>query len=577
MIAIREKIKQLVVKAARKAGFVVDFDFSLETPDLDIHGDYATNIALILAKKSGKNPLEAANLLKTEILRLESKLFEKLEVAGPGFINFWLKQEYFLENIKNIIKIGDKFGRTKTIRQKVMVEYAHPNTHKEMHIGHMRTLITGEALARILEFAGAKIFRANYQGDIGPHVAKSIWGTAQILKERNQAWEQWETKPCLDKAHLLGEGYVRGNRDYEGNKEEIDDLNAKLYRRDKQVMSVYLRTRKWSLDYYDDFYKRFNTRFDRLFFESEVANPGKKIVLENIGKVFEKSQGAVIFDGEKYGLHKRVFVTADGYPTYEGKDMALARLQAKVFRFDRNIHVVANEQAEYFKVIFKALELLDPWFKGKEYHLSMGMVNLVNQKISSRQGIVITVDGLLRDVESLVKELASDHLRAGQEAEGAIEKITLGAVKYSVLKTHPTLNVEFDLKQSVSLEGDSGPYIQYTYARAKSVMQKSNIKNKNDKSKLKKKNDVGLNNDELMILRWLIRFPEIVARAAGTLAPNLVCGYLFELCQKFNLFYQKNRIIGSENEAFRLILTRAVSQTVKNGLWLLGIDAPERM
>ncbi|MDP2930810.1 MAG: arginine--tRNA ligase, partial [bacterium] len=556
------------------ASLIIEFPL----PDF---GDATTSFALKHWRNFGfNNPIDFSRKIMENLNADKGlmKVISKVSVDGIGFINFWFKPEYLSAQMDDINKAGSDFGKTKVKREKIMVEYAHPNTHKEMHIGHMRTLITGEALARILEAVGAKIFRANYQGDIGPHVAKSIWGTTKILAERGQTFEQWEMKTASEKAHLLGEGYVRGNQDYESHKAEMDDLNADLYDRAEKVMPVYLRTRKWSLDYYNEFYKRFGTCFDRLFFESEVDGPGKKLVMENIGKVFEKSDGAIIFDGEKHGLHKRVFVTSGGYPTYEGKEMALAFKQRQTFRFDKNIHVVANEQAEYFKVVFKAIESLDPWFRGRECHLSMGMVNLVNQKISSRRGIVITVDSLLDDVKSLVKELTNMAGKTDQEIDDIGNKVTLGAVKYSVLRAHPTLNVEFDLKQSVSLEGSSGPYIQYGYARCKSVLEKAKCKAPAfAKAMAGKQNQKSLNDDELMILRWLVRFPGTIINSAEQMAPNLICGYLFELCQKFNHFYQENRVIGSENESFRLSLTQAVAQVLKNGLWLLGIEAPERM
>ncbi|MBU4351047.1 arginine--tRNA ligase [Patescibacteria group bacterium] len=563
---------ELLKKQAKKAlSDKIDLsDIVVEFP-LPEFGDYSLNLALKFWQDFGfKNPHEFAVKIKEDLDQNKQlmKVISKIQVEEPGFINFWLKPEYLLDVVKEINKAGSRFGRTREMSQKIMVEYAHPNTHKEMHIGHMRTLITGEALSRIFETAGAKVFRANYQGDIGPHVAKSIWGTIQLLKERSQTWEQWEAESSFKKAHLLGEGYVRGNQDYESHKEEIDDLNADLYQNNPKVMPIYFRTRKWCLDYYDNFYKRFGTHFDRLFFESEVAEEGKKLVLANLGKIFEKSDGAIIFDGTKYGLHKRVFVTAEGYPTYEGKEMYLAQKQRQTFKFDKNVHVVANEQAEYFKVVFKAIELLDPWFKNRERHLSMGMVNLVNQKISSRRGIVITVDGLLDEVKTMARQLTSSSKELGSETEDIIEKITLAAVKYSVLKAHPTLNVEFDLKRSVDMDGSSGPYIQYVFARCKSVLEKA-----------KGSAMVGrvLSDEELVVARWLTKFPEIILRSAEQMAPNLICSYLFELCQKFNNFYQKNRIIGSKEESSRLALTKAVAQVIENGLWLLGIEAPSRM
>src|SRR5690606_16182807 len=214
-----------------------------------------------------------------------------------------------------------------------------------------------------------------------------------------------ETLTDNEKAHLLGEGYVKGNQEYEAHKAEIDQLNNQLYQQHPEVMPVYQRTRQWSLDYYDSLYARFGTTFDKLYFESQIAERGKQIVLENVGTIFEESEGAIIFNGEKHGLHTRVFITAAGNPTYEAKEMGLAPTQYEDFAFDRNIHVVANEQAGYFQVVIKALQLLD-WekFKG-EYHLSMGMVDLVGQKMSSRTGVIITVDALLDEIKNALKPL----------------------------------------------------------------------------------------------------------------------------------------------------------------------------
>ncbi|MBI3887597.1 arginine--tRNA ligase [Candidatus Microgenomates bacterium] len=402
---------------------------------------------------------------------------------------------------------------------------------------------------------------------MSPHVAKAVWGTEKLLKEKNINWGDAQKYTLSEKAHLLGQGYIEGNKSYEENKEEIDGLNKKLYVKDPSVKDVYERTRKWSLDYYSSFYSRFYTHFDKLYFESEMADPGKKIVLENVGKVFEESDGAIVFAGEKYGLHTRVFVTKDGNPTYEGKDMALAPAQFNDFPFDKCVHVVANEQTGYFQVIIKALELINPNLEGREYHLPMGMVQLVGQKISSRTGVLVTVDGLLDDVKALLKELTKD--------ENSLEPTTIAAVKYSVLKTSPIMNSTFDLEKSVSLDGDSGPYIQYSYARARSVLRRANfqfeISNFNSNFKIQTSN---LQTEEIAVLRFVYRFPEVVEAAARTYSPNLVCTYLFELAKRFNNFYNSCPILDNE---FRLALTQATSIVLKNGLNLLGIESLERM
>lgn len=549
------------VKIAKAAGIEVE-QVKLEHPEREEFGDYSTNIALIL--KGGRQLAEKiAGKIK------EDEMIKKVEVAGSGFINVWLQTDVLSKSFDSLL-IDQKLRN-----KKIMVEFAHPNTHKELHIGHMRTLITGEALSRILTAVGATVFRANYQGDVGPHVAKSIWGTQKLLEERKLSWSDVNEWDALKRAHLLGEGYVKGSGEYEANKVEIDELNTRIYQRDEQTGEVYQQTRRWSLDYYDTFYKRFGTKFDRLYFESEVDTLGKKLVEEQVGKIFEKSEGAIIFDGERYGLHKRVFVTAAGNPTYEAKDMALAPLQFSEFQFDTCIHIVANEQASYFQVIIKALELLDPKFKGREFHLSMGMVQLVGQKMSSRTGVIMTVDGLLDEVKSEVVKMINREDKSDEEVGEIAEKVTLGAVKYSVLKTHPTLNTAFDIKTSITVDGNSGPYLQYTYARTKSVLAK-NKEGVADK-------DWGsyeFNSEEMAVLRYLIRFPEVVEEAAIRYAPNLVCNYLYELAQKYNSFYNQHSVLSADNseaKSFRLAMTKAVGEVLKDGLNLLGIAAPERM
>ncbi len=306
-----------------------------------------------------------------------------------------------------------------------------------------------------------------------------------------------------------------------------------------------------------------------------MVEPGKKIVEENVGRVFEKANGAIIFPGEKYGLHTRVFVTQNGNPTYEGKEMGNAFAENKAFPFDLKIHVVGSEQAGYFQVVFKALELLDPEkFAAKQHHLSMGMVSLVNRKMSSRTGDILRVDWLLDQVKGKVEELMKEGRIETEEKSKVAEQIAIGAVKYSVLKVGATQDVAFDIDRSVSLEGDSGPYLQYSFARTQSVLKKAVISN--IKFPL---SNVKLENEELQLLRLISKFDEVVIEAAEKYSPNIVCTFLYELASTFNLFYQKHSILKAKDEIkeFRLALTKAVGKRLQHGLDLLGIQAPEEM
>jgi len=438
----------------------------------------------------------------------------------------------------------------------------------------MRTLITGEAVARLLEAVGNDVFRANYQGDIGPHVAKALYGIRKLMAEKDLSLEKIESWSNEKKARFLGEGYALGSQEYENNKDAIDNINMQLYANSPEIADLYRITRQWSLDYYNEFYSRFYTTFDKLFFESTMVASGKRIVEENTGNVFERANGAVIFPGEKYGLHTRVFITQAGNPTYEGKEMGNAFAEYETFKFDRKIHVVANEQAGYFKVVFKALDLIDPEkFAGKQFHLSMGMVNLIGRKMSSRTGDVLTVDWLLDQIKEKVERLVSEgRIESDKKAE-LVEQIIVGAVKYSVLKVGATQDVAFDIERSVSLEGDSGPYIQYTFARTQSVLSKSEIRNPKFETTMKPEKE------ELQLLRLISRFDEVVEDATEKLAPNAIATYLYDLASSFNLFYQKHPILKAEGDTreFRLALTQGVGKRLQQGLHLLGIKAPEKM
>lgn len=527
-------------------------------------GDYSTNVALQLSKQDNGNgkqtPQEIANKIVARVKSQESskKYLEKVEVAGNGFINFFVKDSEFIKGIINI----DKPEKTKS--KKILVEYGHVNPLKEIHIGHLRTFILGESICRILEFSGNEVFRANYQGDIGLHIAKAIWGIKKTGIPENELTLE-------EKARFLGKAYAQGNSSYETKievKEEIDKINKNLYLKDASLKDIYELARSWSLDYFKPIYELLGVKYDRCFFESEVFESGKQIVEENIGKVFESSEGAIIFPGEKQGLHNRVFITKAGNPTYEGKEIGLAKLEYDTFNYDDSIHVVASEQEGYFEVVIKAIEELFPKLKGKKKHLSYGVVDLKQGKMSSRTGNVITVNDILNAVcEKVTDVMKKNRINIDEEI---VRSVALGAIKFTYLKYSPRPNIVFDLEQSVSLDGDSGPYIQYTYARIQSVL-------KNAVKKDKGLDIVKLDKQERLLLRHLIFFPDICSKSARELHPNILTTYLTELAKIYNLFYQDCRIIGSEKEIFRLGISDQVAKVLKTGLNLLGIEAPERM
>jgi len=383
------EVEKTIKDFIKKAGVKGEVEFT--TPPNPNMGDMAFP-CFDLAKVQGKKPNEVAKTLVSKLRKQKTSLVDKVELAGP-YVNFHLN----LPELAKLVlqSLNKDLGKHSLGKgKKIMVEFAHPNTHKAFHIGHLRNAVTGESLVRILENAGYKVVRANYQGDVGMHIAKCLYAIFKYDKNgiANQAQQS------LDKRiKYLGEMYAKGSQEFEKSekvRKEIGDLNSQIYLRDKSIQEVYKATREWSLEYFDKIYQRLDTHFDRLYFESEVFEPGKKIVLKFLKKgVFVESQGAIIFPGSEYDLHDRVFVNSKGYPTYEGKDMALAKLQFKEYKPDKILHVVAREQSGYFQVMFKALEQTLPKSKGKEEHLLYGWVSLKQGKMSSRTGQVVWGSG----------------------------------------------------------------------------------------------------------------------------------------------------------------------------------------
>src|SRR3989344_1006876 len=425
---IKQKILEDLKKVINQLGYPTT-DIVCNIPKNPAFGDYSTNLALQLAKQKSssdkQNPIDIANKIikKLKSFDFAQDNFYEIKVAGGGFINFFIKGESL---VKNLDSFSDLAKHTNT--QKTLVEYGHVNPLKEIHIGHLRTFILGESICRILESLGNQVYRANYQGDIGLHIAKAIWGIKKIgLPTENLSLGQ--------KASFLGKAYADGNNAYENDieaKKQIENINVALYQKEPELKELYELTRNWSLEYFEPIYESLGIKYDRCFFESEVFEKGKRKVLEHFPKLFEKNEGAIIFPGEKYGLHTRAFINSAGNPTYEGKDMGLAKLEYDTFNYDSSIHVVASEQEGYFQVIFKAIEILFPYLKGKKYHLSYGLVDLKEGKMSSRTGNVVTVNDLVGAVSEKVREIMkANRLEVDQTI---VKQVALGAIKFAYLK-----------------------------------------------------------------------------------------------------------------------------------------------
>ncbi len=573
MLPITETIKIKIASTLQTLGLPAG-EIKLEHPTELVFGDYSSNVAMALAKGAGKNPLELAEVIAHEISKDLEEEIERVEAVKPGFINFHLSKKFFSQSTEIIDNEEEDFGKSKLLKgTKVLIEYTQPNPFKQFHIGHLMSNAVGESLSRVIEFSGAEVVRANYQGDVGLHVAKCIWGI--LHKDSEYLFD--DSHSLEESIKFMGECYVAGNAAYEedeSSKKEIVLINKQVYEEsDERVNKIYVIGRKLSLDHFETIYKKLGTKFDYYFFESQTWRAGKALVENHIADgIFEKSDGAIVFAGEKHGLHTRVFINSEGLTTYEAKDLGLCELKIETVKdFDQSIITTAVETKEYFKVVHKAFSLIRPEAK-KTVNVSHGFLRLTTGKMSSRLGNVITGESLLTSTEELALEKISNRELDEGDKKTIAEVVAVGAIKYTILRQSPGKDIIFDPEKSISFEGDSGPYLQYSYTRALSVLEKA----KTEGIKLS-----GVTHEESIydLEKLLYRFPEVVTLSYNELAPSYIVTYLIELASVFNSFYAQNKIIDKENpeSGYRLQLTSNFTTVMKNGLHLLGITTLEKM
>ncbi|MDP1721610.1 MAG: arginine--tRNA ligase [Candidatus Gottesmanbacteria bacterium] len=690
---MKDQIATLIADILKDLGYpevVVD----VQTSEDAIHGDYTTNVAMKIWRSPQtpqtpqspqfRTPLDLALQVVEQVESRKSKVeseggdqnivkrgqkksakvspsnilsaIDRVEAAPPGFINVFLSEASLITSLTRLLKSGEAvttarnfighwdlgFGHSRPSR--VMVEFAHPNTHKAFHIGHLRNITTGESIIRLLESQGHDVIRVNYQGDVGMHIAKCLYS---LLHEPHQTQMTHVTHASIpEKVEFLGKAYAAGSKAFEDDpaaKEEIVGLNALIYAAAQRlacekgidpgttdylalvkpeytdrldaVYTLWKETRQWSLDYFETIYKRVGTRYDRYYFESECL-AGVDLARDAVLKgVLKEDAGAIILDGKPYGIDTRVFINSKGLPTYEGKELKLSTMETTEFgKRDRIIHVVGGEQASFFQVTFKAEERLGIVKPGVQYHLIYGWVKLKHGKMSSRSGNVVLGEWLLDEAKKSIYTILDKS--DVKDKEEIAEKAAVAAVKYAFLRVGTLSEIAFDLATSISFDGDSGPYLQYTYARCKSVMRKAGVTPNLPKSP----NYPNLNPEERALARLLSFFPDVVEDSANNLSPSTLCTYLFKLAAAFNVFYAKHQILGKQEEFlkidtldvleferggldtlknqdvktskrldqepppstfkvsnFRLSLTAATAQVLSHGLYLLGIETLEQM
>lgn len=554
MKELREKLKNLI-KNLYGLDFVPDV-----TPSPDnIDADFSTNAPLKLAKDLRRRPFEIAEELKEKALEEEDLTNLNPTVSQPGFLNFMLPEEYlgakiadFNTNFAKNISSDEYSGKT------VICEFSDPNPFKVLHVGHLYTSIVGDSISRLYEYAGAKVIRANFGGDVGLHVAKTLY----VLAKKN---------PDDLTIEDIAKCYVEGTAEYEENetaKAEIDKLNKEIYRvnsedkHDTDLAKLYWRGRELSYDYFKDFYARIGLKFDKYYPESTVAGLGLKTVKEQLEKgVYEISNGAVIFNGEKYGLHTRVFINNAGVPTYEAKDVGLIFTKWDDYHFDKSIVITGNEQLDYMKVVLKSIEQYAPELVARTAHLTHGLVKLPgNVKMSSRKG------NFLKAVDVL--DLVKDALKSEYDSEDEI--IALSATKYAFLKYKMGGQIIFDPKESVKMTGNSGPYLLYSAVRAKKILDK--VSGVESATEIKT-----LESAEKILAKKLLLYKDALEEAVAEMAPHRLATYLYETAQDFSRFYEACPVAGSDKAAERKTLVELYLAVMTHGLDILGITIPEAM
>ena len=544
MEQIREQIKTTI-----KDLYGLDVAPDITPSPENIDADYSSNIALKLAKDLHKAPMEIANEIAHKI---------SAKVSAPGFLNFTLPDEYLTAQIKNLgtnfrgnISSDEYSGKT------VICEFSDPNPFKVLHVGHLYTSIIGDSISRLFEYSGAKVIRANFGGDVGLHVAKTLY----ILEQKSPADFTIED---------IAKCYVEGTAAYEdseGAHARITELNKKIYQinsenfHDSKLAELYWKGRELSYDYFKDFYARIGVKFDKFYPESTVADLGLKKVKEELEKgVYEMSDGAVIFNGEKYGLHTRVFINKEGVPTYETKDVGLIFTKWQDYHFNKSVVITGSEQLDYMKVVLKSVEQYAPELVEKTSHLTHGLVKLPgNVKMSSRKGNFLKAI----DVLNMVREELQN------EYNSTDNTVALAATKYAFLKYKMGGHIIFDPKESVKMTGNSGPYLLYSAVRAKRIL--ANCKNNTEKK------DYTYNNYEKNLAKKILEYKDTLKEAVAEMAPHKVASYLYELAQEFSRFYEHCPVAGSEREAERATLTKVYLNTMTHGLNILGINIPEEM
>ncbi len=578
---MEKKIRKLIensIEELQKEEEIPQFSLPevlVEQPKKRIHGDYATNMAIVVGKKIGKNPREIANLLVDKLNKKVKKnnFFDKIGIAGPGFINFYISEKILFSEVENILKEKNKYGQKNIGKGKtIIIDYSSVNIAKPFSIGHLRSTIIGQAIYNLYKFLGYKAIGDNHIGDWGTQFGKLIFAIKKWGDEKEITKE-----PIKNLLNL----YVKFHREAEKNP-EIEKEGRKWFKKleqgDKEANRIWKKCVKWSLKEFERIYKILGIKIDFTLGESFYEPMLKGVIKEALNKkIAIKSQGAIIIPYPNDILPPFLIRKSDGATLYSTRDLATIKYRRKKFRPYKIIYEVGTDQILYFKQLFWAAEMLGLGKREDYVHVAHGMMRLPTGRMRTRKGEIILLENVLKEAIEKAKKIAekkNPRLKK-KEKEKIAKTIGIGAIKYSNLSRNPLSDIVFSWEEAFKLEGNSGPYLQYAYVRAKSIIRKSGVKS----IKFNKQGFLG-EEKEVLLLKRLAKFPNIVERAAKNYNPNLICGYLFDLAQDFNSFYESSSVIKEKDDnlkTMRLFLVKAFAQIIKNGLNLLGIETLERM
>lgn len=560
--------------------------------------EFEGNITLVVfpfVKAARKAPAQVATEIGEKLKADSSQLIAKFN-AVQGFLNLVINDAFWVEQLK-AIDADANYGKQPDRNQLMMVEYSSPNTNKPLHLGHVRNNLLGWSIAQIQEANGWKVVKTNIVNDRGIHICKSML-----------AWQKFgngETPESSGKKgdHLIGDYYVRFDKEYRkqvaemmanGTDEETAKREAPLMKEaqemllkweqgDKEVRDLWAKMNSWVYAGFDETYKRLGVAFDKIYYESNTYLEGKSEVEKGLaaGQFYRREDGSVWADLTKDGLDEKLLLRSDGTSVYMTQDIGTAKLRFQDYPIDKMVYVVGNEQEYHFKVLSILLDRLGFPFGKELVHFSYGMVELPNGKMKSREGTVVDADDLMDKMVEDAREISKDKVNTLQgiteaEANEIARKVGLGALKYFILKVDPRKNMLFNPEESIDFNGNTGPFIQYTYARIQSVLRKAASESPNTDIPESRT----LEDKELALIQRLTEYPSIVRQAGDDFSPAVICNYAYALACDFNSFYHDLTILNEPDaakRALRLLLAKNVAKVIRSAMNLLGIEVPDRM